>query len=106
MDSIIANIIIIIAGITLLAAIALTVHSVWHSLRVNKRAKMENGIPTRNIAYATAALPVVVALPVLLFASIADACIITGITMILVASILVICGRIRTLKRGSKNYHP
>lgn len=99
MDSIIANIIIVIAGITLLAAIAITAHSVWHSLRVNKRARTENGIPTRNIVYATAALPVVVALPVLVFASIADACIITGTVMILTASILVICGRIRTLNR-------
>lgn len=99
MDSIIANIVIFIAALALLAAVGITVRSVWHSMRVNKRARVENGIPTRAIAIYTAALPVVVAVPTLLFASLADACIITGTVMIVVASVLVICGRIRTLNR-------
>jgi len=99
MDSIIANIMIGIAALTLLVAAAVTIRSVWHSLRVNKRATTENGIPTRNITLSTVALPIVIAIPTLLFTSLADACIITATVLLFTASALVTCGRLRTLSR-------
>ncbi len=99
MDSIIANIIIVISALTLLAAIVITTYSVWHSVRMDKREKTENGIPTRKIMLGVVALPLVVALPILLFASLTDACIVTTLVLLFVATVLVVCGRVRTLSR-------
>ncbi len=99
MDSIIANIIIVISVLALLAAVVITVYSVWHSVRVDKREKMENGIPTHNIMLGVVALTLVVALPTMLFASLTDACIVTSLVLLLVAAALVVCGRVRTLSR-------
>lgn len=99
MDSVIANIIILISALALLAAVVITAYSVWHSVRMGKREKTENGVPTRNIMLGAVALPIVVALPTLLFGSLTDACIITSLVLLVVASALVVCGRIRTLSR-------
>lgn len=100
MDCIIANIIIAVALLTLLATATITVLSLVHSLRVNKRPKVENGVPTRSITLYTLGLLLAVALPTLLIGSMTDMCIITSIVLLTVASVLVVRGRINTLKRA------
>lgn len=102
MDIIIANIFIVLCGITLLGAIALTAYSVWHSLKENRRPKVENGVPTRKIALATIGILLAIAFPTLLFGSFTDMCIITGGMMLLLASCAVIYSRIIsiTLRRN------
>ena len=47
MDSIIANIIISLAALAVIAAAGVTAYSITHSLRTNKRPEAENGVPTR-----------------------------------------------------------
>lgn len=100
MDSIIADIVITIAALTLLVTIGLTTYSVWHSQRMNKRQKYENGVPIRAITFGTAALTLTVALITLLVGGVIDMLIITTATLLTVAVGLVVCGRIRSLSRG------
>lgn len=99
MDSIIANIIISLVALAIMAATGLTAYSIAHSMRVNKRPDVENGVPTRKIALGTAGLLVVVCAVTLLAGSLTDMCIITALALLCVASALVIYGRIQTLKR-------
>ncbi len=105
MDSIIANIVIVVSALTLLAAAALTAYSVAHSLRVNKRPKMENGVPTRTIGIATIVMLLAVAIPTLLIGSVTDMCITTSLVLLVTAAGLVIYGRAKTLRRVRGN-HP
>lgn len=99
MDSIISNIMIAVAMLTLLATAVITALSVTHSLRVNKRPKVENGVPTRTISLSTIGLLLAIALPTLFIGSLTDMCIITALVLLTVASGLVTYGRIQTLKR-------
>lgn len=105
MNSMIADIVIAIAALALLAAMGLTALSVWHSKRMNRRQSTENGVPTRNISLATAALTLVVALPTLMLGGLVDMFIITTAVLLIVAAILVACGRLRTLKRINSRNH-
>lgn len=102
MDSIIANIIISLAALAVIAAAGVTAYSITHSLRTNKRPDAENGVPTRKITLATIGLLVAVCVPSILIGSLTDMCIITALTLLVVASGLVIYGRIQTLKRTRK----
>ena len=83
--SIIADIFIIVAIAIIVAALGLTIWSVAHSLKLNKRRQRENGVPVGTIGWATFGLLMVVALPTLLFWGYANMCIITSIVMFLVA---------------------
>ena len=65
MDIIFADIFIVISLLTLIGALLLVIYSVWHSLKVNKRKNMENGIPVSIIGWGVVALMIVIALPAL-----------------------------------------
>lgn len=97
MDQIIATILTILCGLTLLGATSLTCFSVWHSLKKNRRPKIENGVPTQNILLGTIALVIIIALPTLIFGSFTDMCIITGIMMLFAATITIIYSRFRSI---------
>lgn len=94
MDSIIADIMIIVSGVVLLAAVGMIVFSVIRSQKNNKRPKVENGVPTRMIALGTVAGVIVIALPTLLIGSFTDMCIITGTAMLFIALVAVIFSKI------------
>lgn len=97
MDIILANIFIVLCGLTLLGVIGLTAYSVLHSLKENRRPKVENGVPTRKITLVTISVMLLIALPTLLFGSFTDMCIITGSIMLLLASCAVIYSRILSI---------
>ncbi|MBQ0073912.1 MAG: hypothetical protein KBT34_06935 [Prevotella sp.] len=94
MDSIIADIIIILSILALAATIGITLYSIFRSLKANKRPKMENGIPVRMIELCTVILLLAIALPSLLFGSLTDMCIITATVLLVIASTSIIYGRI------------
>lgn len=98
MDSIIADIFIVIGIIVLLATVVVTGCSIVKSQKVNKRPKRENGVPLRMIGVCTLAGVLAVAIPTLLIGSFTDACIVTSLTLLTVASVAVIYGRILTLR--------
>ncbi len=100
MESIIANIAIVTAALTIVAAAALTVYSIVRSARVSKRGQRENGIPTRGITIVTVAVMLVCAIPTLMLGDVADMCITTTAVMLVIASCLVAYGRIKTLRRS------
>ncbi len=102
MDGILVDIIIIIAGLTLVAITVLTICSVCHSLKVNKPQKEENGVPLRAIRLATVGFMMLLIVPTLIASSLTDMCIITALVMLCVASMLVLCGRIYTLSRSRR----
>lgn len=83
--SLIADIFIIVALVAIVAALVLTACSVAHSLRMNKRRYVENGVPVGNIGWATFGLLLAIAIPTLLLMGYANMCIITSIVMFLVA---------------------
>lgn len=97
MDSIIADIMIILSVIVLLAAGGVTAYSVIRSQKNNKRPSHENGVPVRMIGICTIVVVVAIALPTLLFGSITDMCIITSISTLVIASASVVYGRILTV---------
>lgn len=98
MDEILANIFIVLSIIALLVAVGFTGYSVWHSLKENRRAKVENGVPTQKITIGTIVLLLIIALPSLLIGSMTDMCIITGLSMLLIASAAVIYSRVLSIK--------
>lgn len=83
--SIIADIFIIVAIASIVAALGLTIWSVAHSLKLNKVRQRENGVPVGTIGWATFGFLMIVAIPTLLFMGYANMCIITSIVMFLVA---------------------
>ena len=93
---ILADIIIIAGLLTILAAIVLTCISVYHSLRVNKRQSMENGVPVSIIGWCTFALMVCIFVPVLLIGGLAHACLITTLAMFLIALVALAYSKINT----------
>lgn len=98
MDGIIADILIIVSTLALLATVGVTAYSVIRSQRTNKRPKEENKVRVRMIGLSVVCLILAVSLPTLLFGSLTDMCIITSIVMLCIASIAVIYGRIQTVK--------
>ncbi|MBQ9561078.1 MAG: hypothetical protein IJV10_02220 [Prevotella sp.] len=82
MDDVIANIIITVSLAVLLGTFLLAVCSVFHSLKVNKRRKTENGVPVGVIGWMTFLALLMVSIPLLLFASFTDMCIITALVML------------------------
>ncbi len=93
-----ADIMIVLMALTLLATIGITGYSVYHSLQVNKRKKVENGVPVGLIGWCTLALLLVVALPCLIIGSFTDMCIITALVMLAVAAGTVIYSKLTTAR--------
>lgn len=98
MDGIIADIMICLSAIIILGASGLTGYSVYHSLRVNKREKLENGVPVALIGWSTIGGTLLIALPALLFGSFTDMCLITAIILLAAAAGTMIYSKITTLK--------
>lgn len=94
MDSIIANIVISISLLVLLATAGICAWSLYHSLRTNKRSKEENGIPVATIEIGVIAGTLAIALPTWCFASFTDMCLITAITLLATAGIAVVASKI------------
>ena len=95
-----ADIFIILSIVTLLVSLALVVYSAWHSLKVNKRRNVENGIPVTVIGWTIVAFMVVVSVPILLIGGITNMCIITAAIMLVVATGALIYGKWSSVKRG------
>lgn len=95
-DGIIANVVIIIALLVLLAAFAITFFSVYHSLRMNKRKAQENGVPVGMIQWATVGMLLIIALPSLIFGGVASMCLITTILMLFIATGTLVFSKINT----------
>ena len=100
MDFVIANIMIVMAAVTLLIAVGALGYSIAHSLKTNKRSETENGVPTQRIEIGTVALIVVVGLPSLVFGSLTDMCIILSGVLLVVAGVLITAGRIKSSRRA------
>lgn len=98
MDNILADIIITICLLVLLATVGITLFSVVHSQKANKRPVTENGVPVRLIGWATVAVVLIVALPTLLFGNFTDMCIITSIVLLIISSATVLFGKFITLR--------
>ena len=95
-----ADIFIILSIVTLLASLALVFYSAWHSLKVNKRRNVVNGIPVTVIGWSIVALLVVVSVPILLIGGFTNMCIITAVIMLVVATGVLIYGKWSSVKRG------
>ena len=100
MDIIFADIFIVISLLTLMGALLLVIGSVWHSLRVNKRKKMENGVPVSIIGWGVVALIIVIALPTLLIGGVVNMCLVTALIMFLVATGTLLYSKWLSTKRG------
>ena len=95
-----ADIFIILSIVALLVSLALVSYSAWHSLKVNKRRNVENGIPVTVIGWSIVAFMVVVAVPILLIGGFTNMCIITAAVMLVVATGALIYGKWSSVKRG------
>jgi hypothetical protein len=95
-----ADIFIILSMVALLVSLALVFYSAWHSLKVNKRRNVENGIPVTVIGWAIIAFMIVVSVPVLLIGGFTNMCIITAAVMLVVATGALIYGKWSSVKRG------
>ncbi|MBR2185692.1 MAG: hypothetical protein IJ897_09790 [Prevotella sp.] len=100
MDIIFADIFIVISLLTLIGALLLVIYSVWHSLKVNKRKNMENGIPVSIIGWGVVALMIVIALPALFIGGFVNMCLITALIMLLVATGALLYSKWSSTKRG------
>lgn len=98
MDSIFADIVICICLLGLFATIGITIFSVVHSQKANRRPERENGIPVRLVGLSTIALVLAIALPTLLIGNFTDMCIITSIALLLISSGCVLFGKFITLR--------
>ena len=98
MDSILADIVICISLLGLLATLGITIFSVMHSQKANRRPEKENGVPVRMIGITTVALVLVIALPTLLIGNFTDMCIITSIALLIISSGCVLFGKFITLR--------
>jgi hypothetical protein len=95
-----ADIFIILSIVALLVSLALVFYSAWHSLKVNKRWNVENGIPVTVIGWGIVALLVVISIPTLLIGGFTNMCLITAIIMLIVATGALIYGKWSSVKRG------
>lgn len=95
-----ADIFIILSIVALLVSLALVFYSAWHSLKVNKRRNVVNGIPVTVIGWSIVAFMVVVAVPILLIGGFTNMCIITAAVMLVVATGALIYGKWSSVKRG------
>lgn len=93
---ILADIIIISGLLTIVAAIALTCYSIFHSLRVNKRESKENGVPVGILGWSIVALLLVIFIPAFLIGSLANACLITTLAMFCIAAAALTYSKINT----------
>ena len=100
MDIIFADIFIVISLLTLVAAFLMVAFSVWHSLKMNKRKNMENGIPVSLIGWGVVALMIVIALPALLIGGFVNMCLITALIMLLIATGALLYSKWSSTKRG------
>lgn len=100
MYSFIADIFIILSIVALIVSLALVFYSAWHSLKVNKRRNVENGIPVTVIGWGIVALLVVISIPTLLIGGFTNMCLITAIIMLVIATGVLIFGKWLSVKRG------
>ncbi len=100
MDNIIADIAMILIGVTLLVALGLAVYSAVHTGRMNRHNKVENGVPMRVIALGMIALVIVVAVITLLFADVVDMLLVVTAVLLILAMLLVAYGQLRQVKRS------
>jgi len=100
MDIIFADIFIIISILTLLSTLSLVLYSVWHSLKVNKRKNVENGVPVSIIQWGVIALILIISLPSLLIGGFTNMCLITALIMLLVATCILIYSKWSSVKRS------
>ena len=96
MDSIIANIVIILTLCIIVCAVGVTVYSVYRSAKANKREKTENGVPVSLIGRISLAIPVVTAALTLLVSDVTNMCIITALVMLILATALLFYSKINT----------
>lgn len=94
----IADIMIVLMALVLVAALALTAYSVYHSLRTNKRKKVDDGVPVGMIGWGTVALVLVISIPTLLIGSFTDMCLVTAGVMLLVAGGTVVYSKVQSAR--------
>jgi hypothetical protein len=103
MDQFVADIIIPIALLVLLCALGLSFLSVFHSLKVNKRKPVENGVKVGLIGWATFIMLLCISLPFILFGSFTDMCIITPLLMLFISGCCILYSMLRATRlRRSK----
>lgn len=100
MDSIIADIAIILIGVTLLVALGFAIYSVVHTGRMNRHNKVENGVPIRVIAFGVMTLVIVVAAITLLFADVVDMVLVVTAVLLILALALVAYGQLMQVIRS------
>ena len=97
MDLFIADIIITIALLVLLCTLAISLLSVFHSLRVNKRRTTENGVKVGLVGWVTFLMLLYVSLPIIFLGSFTDMCIITPLLMLLISGCCIIYSALRAI---------
>ena len=90
MAILIADIITPLVLLVLICTLAMALCSVFHSLKVNKRKAIENGIKVGIIGWSTFILMLCITLPVLLIGSFTDMCIIATILMLLISGCCIL----------------
>lgn len=95
MDILIADIIIPLALLVLVCTLAMALLSVFHSLRVNKRRTIENGVKVGLISWGTFILLLCVTLPIVLLGSFTDMCIIATLMMLLISGCCILYSLLR-----------
>lgn len=83
-------------ALTLAGALSATAYSIYHSLRMNKRYAMENGIPVGRIDWIVIAVLAVIAIPSWIIGSFTDACLITAFAMLTIATVVIIYDKLKS----------
>ena len=96
------DIIIILAILAVTAALVMTVISICHSLKANKRGWRENLIPVRLIEYATIGLVLLIAIPSLIIGGMTNACIVTAGILLVITLAALIYSKCSSTKRAIK----
>lgn len=82
MEEFVTIIVVCISLLVLTCALLLSFRSVWHSLKVNRRKTVENGVPVGIIGWSTFLALLLVSIPTILIFSFTDGILITaGVSM-------------------------
>ena len=101
MDSFI-DIVIGIAILFVMVAFGVTIFSIYHSQKVNKRGWYENLVPVRAIEYATTILILAIAITSFLFGGTTNMCIITALVMFVITLAALVYSKCSSVRRAVK----
>lgn len=92
---IIIDIIIWLIATVLVLTLCATAYSVYHSIRMNRRKRKENGIPVGIIDWSVAAFVIILSMVIWLTTSFTDMCLVTAAVMLLTATVTIVFDKVK-----------